>query len=285
MNVEQRLQVVLSELGLSASTSYLDRFRELSVDQTSGEKRALVHASQTPEVRLVPLADLHLGSLHFNRRLFAAFVDYILSTPDCYTVFLGDQIENATKTSIGLGLFDENMHLEQQLDAAYELFRPLAEAGKIWGIHEGNHEFRTAAAVGLKPMRILAEKLGVPYLGYQGYHIVRVREQEYHVFTAHNRGSGRTVSGKVRAAEDVDKIAVCDVYITAHSHMLHHHAKPVFYIDSDGVVRQKFRHYVVCGSFLSYWGSYAEKELFPPSLQGAPLVTFSGLRHEVRVVT
>lgn len=285
MSIEQRLQSVLDELGLSVRASHADRFKELSAAQACGEKKALVHVSSAPELRLVPLADLHLGSLHFNRGLFMEFVRYILETPDCYTVFLGDQIENATKTSIGLGLFDESMHLEQQLDAAYELFRPLAEAGRIWGIHEGNHEFRTAAAVGLKPMRILAEKLGVPYLGYQGYHVVRVREQEYHVFTAHNRGSGRTVPGKVRAAEDVDRIAVCDVYITGHSHMLHHHAKPVFYIDADGTVRQKLRHYVVCGSFLNYWGSYAEKELLPPSTQGSPLITFSGLRHEVRVTT
>ncbi|MEW6770026.1 MAG: hypothetical protein AB1330_01350 [Bacillota bacterium] len=285
MTLEQRLEDALRDLGMQRCASAVERFQTLTRGRLAGGRLAQMYRVEADEVLLLPLGDLHLGSTYSNRSLFMRFLNYIEETPNCYTVFLGDQIENATRTSVGMGLFEEDFHLPEQLDVLYEILRPLAQAGKIWGLHDGNHEYRTAAAVGLSPMRLLAQRLGVPYLGYQGYHLLRVRDQSYRIFTAHNRGSGRTLAGKVKAVDDVDRVAECDVYITGHAHILHHHTKPVFWIADDGTVVQRVRHYVICGSFLNYWGSYSEKELLMPSVQGAPLITFSGLTHNVRVTT
>jgi len=284
MTLEEQLKSILNQLGYSNEYRPSPLERYLTFEQGGGEdKEVYVHGAEG-DLYLLPLGDMHLGSKYFNRELFEQYLNFIAETENCFTVLLGDQIENATKTSVGLGLFEEDLHLEDQIELVYQLLLPIAD--KIWGIHEGNHEFRTAALAGFRPLKIVAQRLGVPYLGYQGYHLVKAGEQVYHVFTAHNRGSGRTVPGKVRAAEDADKIAVCDVYITGHSHIIHHHAKPIFYIDEvSRTVKERLRHYVVCGSFLNYWGSYAEKELLSPAAKGAPLIKFCSNKHEVVVST
>ncbi len=286
MNVEERLQQILNDLGYHSPADNHPLLQERARTGPE-EKKVYVHRlSFTNKVaRLVPLGDIHLGLKTSRLDVFKRFLDYLLVN-DCYTICLGDQVENATKTSIGLGMYEEDFHLQDQLDAMALLLEPVAKAGKLLGIHEGNHEYRSAVAAGLHPMRILADRLGVPYLGYQGYHKFLVGQQVYHIFTAHNRGSGRTVAGKIKAAEDADQIALCDVYITGHSHIIDHHYKPIFYVDdATNTLRRRLRHYVICGSFLSYWDSYAEMQLLVPATIGAPEIIFSADQHLVQVIT
>jgi len=103
--------------------------------------------------------------------------------------------------------------------------------------------------------------------------------------TAHSQGSARTLIGKIKAAEKVGEIAFCDVYITGHVHLPHHHVKPVFVIDEESLtVKEKYCHFITCGSFLDYWDSYAEKDVLPPLPKGVPLIKFLGVKHEVKVV-
>ncbi|AOQ24693.1 hypothetical protein MTAT_20380 [Moorella thermoacetica] len=286
MTINERLQQILENLGYQAGNSVSPLLQERARTDPE-QKQVYVHNLKPASgvVRLIPLGDIHLGLKSSRLDVFKRFLDYLLAN-DCYTICLGDQVENATRTSVGLGMYEEDFHLQDQLDAMALLLEPVAKAGKLLGIHEGNHEHRAAVAAGLHPMRILADRLQVPYLGYQGYHKFIVGKEIYHVFTAHNRGGGRTVAGKIKAAEDADQIAFCDVYITGHSHIIDHHYKPIFYIDdATNTLCCRLRHYVICGSFLSYWGSYAEMQLLPPAAIGAPEIIFSADKHLVQVIT
>jgi hypothetical protein len=186
--------------------------------------------------------------------------------------------ENATRTSIGAGFFEEDIHIQEQMDQLYELLAPLAETGRLWGLEEGNHCFRTTAQSGIHPMKIVADRLGVPYLGYTSYHLLKVGSQKYRIFVGHNHGGGgRTTASKVKASENPDDVALCDVYITGHTHFLGHHKSSIFEFDEEHLaMRERMRYYVSCGSALNYWNSYAEMDILPPFPVGAPLLVFKG---------
>lgn len=239
--------------------------------------------SDSSVIYLAPLGDIHYGLRASNRAMFERYLDFILNTPDCYTIFLGDQAENATRDSVGFGMFEENVHLPDQIDYLAEVLEPLAEAKKILGIQDGNHEYRSTAKLGIRPMRLVAQRLSIPYLGFQGYLRVLVGGQKYDIMTAHGRGGGRTTAGKVRAAEIPAEVTECDIYLTGHNHMPGYHRKSRFEIDSNNNLARRDRHFVYCGALVDYWDTYAEKEMLPPSSFGMPLITLYGDVHRVGV--
>lgn len=220
-------------------------------------------------VSIIPICDLHLGAYSFMSQAFDNYINYILSNDDVYTIGIGDLVENATKTSVGLGLFEEEMHLDEQLDILAAKLEPLVKAGKLLGLQTGNHEHRTEVLVGLNPMKILAKRLGVPYLRYQAYFKWVVGDQIYHAMTVHGRGNSQTAPGKLNAVMKNINIADVDIYIVGHMHDKIDYVKPVYYIDdATDTLQVKERHFVVAGSLLSYWGSYAEMNALVPTMPG-----------------
>ena len=162
-------------------------------------------------VQIVPISDIHLGSINCNLERFRAFVDYIRRTPACYTLLTGDLSEMGTKTSLGLGVYEQRYAPEPQIDILELELRPLADEGKILGILSGNHEMRVAVATSFQPMKILARNLGVEYLGYQGYHKWVVGEQVYKAMSYHGKSGAQTIGGPINAAVTLNTVANVDI--------------------------------------------------------------------------
>lgn len=272
----------------------MNEFNELISNYVnqSDQKEVYVHPLDIKNdcAYLIPLADLHVGNVNFNIDKLIAFANYILDTPDTYTILLGDQMECATRTSIGLGQFSEDMHIREQLDLVYEIFKPIAEAKKLWGIHIGNHEYRIPKEVGLSPAEILARRLEVPYLGYQGYHLIKVRNKEknlsqnYKIMSFHGSGSGTTMGALINAAERGERVCGnADLFISGHTHVKNMHSKTIYNIDDNGSLLPQNRYYVICGSFLEYWGSYAEMKLLTPHATGAVVISLSAKEKDIKV--
>jgi hypothetical protein len=273
-SIEQAMQ----ELGIDKEEDAIfeDILRIRSV--TEIRPKLVNVAEYTGDVfQLIPIGDLHLGSINCNRELVKATVEYILEKDNRHTIFMGDLAENATKVSVGLGVYEEDMHLREQLYYLRELMKPLAEQGRILGIHQGNHEFRSSCLLGIDPMEILADWLDVPYLGHQGYTVLTVKNQKYHIMTYHGSGGGGTSGGKVNAAEKGFKVnPTCDVYLSGHTHAKSAHETVTMVINENNEMVQKRQYYVACGSFLNYFGGYAEMKILAPSAIGAPIVEFYG---------
>lgn len=219
---------------------------------------------------IVPITDVHLGHKECNKDLFKGYIDYILETPNAVTILNGDLAETATKTSVGKAMFEEDMNFPQQMELLVELLRPLAEAGKILGCGPGNHEERIANLIGINPMEMLAEKLDVPYFGYQGFFRLSVGSQTYKVVAFHGAGGGATSGSKTNTSEKMNKVlANADLYISGHTHGRQSHSDLIYIMDEklEYLVPQK-RTYVVGGSFVEYWNSYPEMKGLPPALTG-----------------
>jgi hypothetical protein len=234
---------------------------------------------------MVPITDVHLGNKQANIPYFKAFVDYILKVPNAVTVLNGDLAETATKVSVGKAMFEENMNFPEQLKALHEILLPLAKAGKILGVGPGNHEERIANMIGLNPMEILAEKLGVPYFGYQGYFRIQVNHINYNCAFFHGAGGGATTGSKANTAEKINKVVPnADLYFSGHTHGKQSHHDVVFMFDNEsGELVPHKRTYVVGGSFVEYWDAYPEMKGLAPSATGLVRVELRPDYKDIRV--
>jgi calcineurin-like phosphoesterase family protein len=232
---------------------------------------------------IIPISDTHFGHVNCDTDRLVSFLNLINNMDDCYTIFLGDQTETATKTSIGRSLFDEEFHVEEQMDKLYDLLKPLARNDKILGMIPGNHENRINQMIGMNIAASLARTLDIPYLGYQGYLDLKVGNSEYFVAVHHGSGGGRTNGAKVNSAERLGSITIADLYLSGHSHA-RSVTNDIIYEFKDGSLVGRNRYYVICGSFLGYWDGYAEMQALRPSDIGAVYIELMSNVKNINVV-
>lgn len=51
------------------------------------------------QIKIIPIADVHCGSINFNLKRWKQFKEYILKEDNIYIVIVGDLIDNQTKNS------------------------------------------------------------------------------------------------------------------------------------------------------------------------------------------
>lgn len=289
-SVQSRQRDVMKAFGMDPSISKdhsRDHFYAVKRSHQQEGKQVHTYTFNEPPfdegLVIVPIMDVHLGSVESNEEYFQNFLDYILETPNVVTILNGDLAETATKTSVGKAMFEEDRHFHEQMSILKEKLAPLAEAGKILGIGPGNHEERIANLIGLNPMYMLAETLDVPYFGYQGFFRIIVNGITYNIAAFHGAGGGATPGARMNASQKQNKVvANADLYISGHTHALMGTPDMIYMFDeaSDQLV-PIVRKYVVGGSFLDYWGGYAEMKALPPSVAGATRIE---LRPDVKDV-
>ena len=216
---------------------------------------------------IVPIGDIHIGNNTSNRKLFAMQCKYILDTPNCYTVVIGDVIENATKHSVGAGVYEQNMTPQQQQSYIIAMLKPIKD--RILGVIMGNHEIRSWFTSGVNLPETISEMIGVKYLGYQGFLNLVVEGKTYSVMLYHGRGGGSTPGGKLNSVVKLNRVANMDLYISGHIHKKLYDQDQIFYAPpgTKHLVSHK-RHYVAIGSSLEYFTGYAEMQALPPSQTG-----------------
>jgi hypothetical protein len=180
-------------------------------------------------------------------------------------------------------MFDEEMHIPDQMKVLCAVLKPLADCGKILGCLPGNHEMRVEYLTGLNPMALLAERLNIPYMGYQGYIQVKDGNQKYDIMCHHGVGSGGSAAARIRSAERLSAVTDADIYLSGHTHGADYHKNEIWTFSNDGDLIPKIRHFVVAGSFLDYFNGYAEMKLLQPVGVGSVFIKLMESRKEVRV--
>lgn len=296
-NIHSAVVSTLKDMGLDEKikqSNRLDRFYEIGeLPDEIKEKKAHVHVFdgvQHPvptgdRISIVPIHDIHLGAINSNKKKFKEYIDYIVSTPDTYTIGLGDLIENATKCSVGMGVYESEFDIDEQVDQIADYLRPLADAGKLLGLMPGNHEYRTMKLVKLDPMYLVAKELNVPYLGWSGYFKFQVGDQIYKAFCHHGASGAGTPGGRINSIRKLRDVATdIDIYFMGHVHSKQYDFDSVYYIDdATNTIKSKKRHFVIGGSLLTYFGSYAEMMALSPAPQGLVRVDFYTDFHRIKV--
>lgn len=289
MSIESKLKGALGKISKENLKFNEEKFKEINkVDNSHLDKKAYRFpdkGSFDEDITIIPLSDIHLGSKQCNLGKLQMAIDLIMETPNCYTILMGDQTETATKTSVGMGTYDEDYPLDEQIRVVTKMLKPLAEEGKILGCLMGNHEMRVAYHNSINIVKMIAKELGVNYFGFQGFFSIHVGDNNYQIMAHHGTGSASTPAGKLRAMRKLNKVSRMDLYLSGHTHARMYDYEINMKIDEEAgrVVPEKI-FYVVCGSFMEYWDGYAEMKLLSPSSTGVVAINLSSKGKNIEIL-
>jgi hypothetical protein len=139
--------------------------------------------NKSDRVQVMALGDVHYGSETCDVDLFKTNIALCLEK-HIYVVGMGDYLETSTLGSVG-DLFEQNPSPQGQFDEMIEMFQPLANAGLLIGLNDGNHEGRVIKTTSYNPTQMMCRILRVPYLGHSAFHLWRVGKQTYSVYSTH----------------------------------------------------------------------------------------------------
>lgn len=234
--------------------------------------------------------DEHLGSKYHDINLHKKMINWILSNPNMYVILMGDALETATKDSVGAGIFEQDSLVQEQLDIFVDLHKDLAKENRILGIHVGNHEFRVYKHSGLNLTKILVSQLNhyspdpIKYLDHGILHYFQIGNQNYTLYTTHGGSGASNITGKLKAVMDLEKVVDADLYAMGHTHGLGHVSEKRYTVDKKKrkiIEREKF--FLNTGSYLSYWGSYAQMKGYTVQKKGSPVVEFGGTEKRIKI--
>lgn len=241
------------------------------------EKKLHIHDySDLEEKVLTYMGDEHIGSKYYDETKHRKDVDCCLEnkTP---VILLGDMLECSTRDSVGAGIFEQDDIVQEQLEKAVRIYKPLSEAGLILGAHMGNHCHRVFKHSGTNLTKIICDLLQTEYLGYGATHYIKVGDQKYIVYSTHGDGGARTTAGKLNSVLKLNKVVDADLYVCGHLHDLKHLEEQYYKVNKrNKTIEKKSKHYVISGSYLDH-GGYAVQKNFPPVKKGNVKVNFSGL--------
>lgn len=227
-------------------------------------------------ITIVPLADAHYGSEEFNEVLWHKTIQRIQDDPHCFTVLVGDLLDNGTRNSVG-NVYRQTASPRVQKEWLINELRPLAEAGKILAVTEGNHERRSAREVDMCPLYDVMLAIGCESVYRENICFLQVKfcytmngtEKQRAAFAfaiTHGAGGGMYIGSSANRTEryglSVDGI---DCIITGHTHrpVTFPVSKLVFDGNAKMVMRRQFT-VVVASSFLDY-GGYPIEKMLPPT--------------------
>ena len=232
-------------------------------------------------IDIIPLGDVHRGSPQFDEALFNKTIKYISENEDCYTILLGDLIDNALKNSKS-NIYEATESPKDSIDWIIDKLTPIKH--KILAYAPGNHEERTSREAGIDLSAYIAKCLDIedrysngPFILYISLGTSRNRKGMYQTFTVfgtHGSGGGSSQAGAVNKILSLANIVPnADIYLMGHTH------KPLITFENryliNSVAKTHVEHealYVNGGSFLSFEGSYGEKNLYKPTSKKIPMI-------------
>lgn len=227
-------------------------------------------------------SDIHNGSAHFSEKKWKAFEE-MLSQPNTYVAFVGDQMEYATRQSKS-DVYTQKLSPRQQKDWWIEHLRPLVKEGKVVCIVDGNHEYNRASKDADDfPLYDIALALGIEdrYRSEAAFvdigvgRVGRAGKQVHYVLRVQHQAKNNVNHGTADGFEGID------IFVSGHTHkpMDKPLGKMVF-DTSNKRVYEKTVENVVGGHFLEY-GGYGERAGYRPTSQKMYSVILCGKKKAI----
>jgi len=227
--------------------------------------------------------DIHLGAKTCDYDAATEAITRCLEK-GIHVLVMGDMLECATRYSVGAGIYEQTMTIQDQMQMLVDTLQPVADAGLLIGIHSGNHEFRITKETGLNIVTIMCQQLGARYLNHACFHLWKVGKQSYTAHSTHGSSGARLPYTKIKGALDVFRYVDTEIVAYGHVHGLDHMTALYSAVNkSRKTVDSRARHAILTGSYLRYSGSYAEQKNLPPVQMGSPIISLYGDNHDIRV--
>jgi len=224
-----------------------------------------------PTIRLAPLYDVHLGHSQHDGAMFKRHLQWIAKTPNVLTWNGGDLIENASKLSVGSGVYEQDITPHQQLIAAVLQVAPIAH--KCLFALPGNHEDRTDIQ-GFSVAAWVSTMLELPYFPDYAFCTIRWRGQHFRILAHHGSGGSQTAGAQRMAArKDIAWAKPFDLFWTGHLHNAN-----VDVLHQTDVNQRTGRYHernaiiMISPSYLKFFGTYGAKKRYQPGSRGMSTV-------------
>jgi hypothetical protein len=224
-----------------------------------------------PSIQLAPLYDVHIGAAGHDEQMFDRHLAWLRDTPNVLTWGGGDLIENASKMSVGAGVYEQTLTPQMQVKAG--ILKLASISHKMLFNIPGNHEDR-AALMGLSVSEFMAGVLEIPQLQDYSFTTIHWRDNHFRILAHHGAGSAVTAGAQRMAArKPLAWAKPFDLYWTGH---LHNPLVDVLYqTDRDQATGRMFERtalIIISPSYLKYFGTYAASKLYPPGPRGLAVV-------------
>jgi len=176
-----------------------------------------------------PLGDIHLGNLGCDEERFQKNIDYIRTHDNCYTIGMGDYIDNVMAWAQGgvdkrwnpETIDRSTLTTEEQIDKFVEMWSPIAE--KTTGLLAGNHEWKTINQ--RRFIKDFCEPMNLKYLGRLAYVNLSFKYKnklmrDYLLLVMHGGYSGMQAGGAVNRMKMIAGDFDADVILMGHNHDL-----------------------------------------------------------------
>jgi hypothetical protein len=207
------------------------------------------------EIELIQITDVQFGSRACNVKRVIEYRDWILSVPNRFVLFTGDNIDAATIFSPGTP-WDNWFEPQSQIYRFCEIWAPARH--RILGLVGGNHERRSIPAFG-DAGTLIATLLKIPYSG--GQLLIDIsfgKHQPFKIHLWHGVGGARTKGTVAQVLDRFMQKGDSQLYAMGHLHQAM--VLPGWRMERDGRggIRLKKIMGMIGTSFLEYWGSYGE---------------------------
>lgn len=232
---------------------------------------------------VVPIGDIHYGNIGVDKKYAFNLRDWVLNTPNIGVFGMGDYGEFITNQDLKRfewadidpelfkSGFDEHSIIEKQIAWIQEYFRPIAEAGKLLGMHYGNHDYNMWKHHHINIVKRICENLNVPYMGFNCITKLKWDRDQFHqfpvlIYSTHGHGGGAKNGGKVNKVDDMMLHANADIYLMGHHHTKDVHPMGHFELRGQKTIKRK-KLFGITGTFLDT-ATYANHKGYPPSVPG-----------------
>jgi hypothetical protein len=235
-------------------------------------------------IKIKPVSDVHLGSKHCDLKALRAY----LGEPDkqTYLIGLGDMMDciivsDSKRYRKSGDDFESEDIIGESVNRWDEILAPFK--AQIIGLGIGNHEDNIVKRCSVNPIRLLCDRLNVPYLGYSFLLRVIMREAAGRGRTVTIRGHHGWGGGSRTQGADLTKFSKdtaqfdADLFLYGHVHKLQYDTVPRLSLVGDQLTARN-KHLVICGTFLKTFSgttdaTYSECSGYPPAKIGGAIIS------------
>ena len=88
------------------------------------------HKFDQDKVTITLMGDEHIGSKFYDEDFHKEILEWCYESKSPI-ILMGDELETATRDSVGAGIYEQNEIVDKQLEHFYHLYKPLAKEGLI----------------------------------------------------------------------------------------------------------------------------------------------------------
>ena len=242
------------------------------------------------DIKIIPIADVHLGAEECREQDFINFVKQIAETPDTYVTLGGDLIDNGTRNGV-TNVFRATMPPHQQKREMANILAPIRD--RILCCVPGNHEKRSGKDADDDPAFDIMCKLDIEdryrenmaFLKIQlgakeergGNNANSIYRPTYMLVVTHGAGGGIYTGAAVNRGERFAYVIDgMDALIIGHTHKPFTTQPGKIKIDPHNNLVKLVPFKVICATSWLNYGGYAMAKMLSPGSFCLQTLTLSG---------